>query len=227
LIYSGNLIRSTGYTGAITDISIFLAQLCQGNRENTWKLWVLLTFVVSFWIGSFVSFFSVRRFTSFSLLINAGVLVLIGGSLIAFLTYELGISIKEALLGTWKWQKAMQSLQSAFQDTSIFLSSAADAPAKLLDHNHDGQQTLFDRQLNAIFTRLDTDHSNTIDETELFEALQKAGMNLTKHECEVMMRHADSDGDGTLSREEWIQIARACECKKKKKASNLSIFSNS
>ena len=37
-IYSEKLIRSTGLTGTLTDIGIFLGQHLRGNRKNTWKL---------------------------------------------------------------------------------------------------------------------------------------------------------------------------------------------
>lgn len=238
-IYSKNLIRSTGYTGAITDISIVLAQISQGNRENAWKLGVLVTLLASFWIGGTISYFSAKRFTSFSLLINAGIFVMIGGSLVAFLMIEFGVTLRQAVTGTWKWQTAMQSLHEAFLDTSVFVPRRFPGMVAAANDDEDDDNVgtltriggsgakkqslgrLSDRHLNQIFTRLDKDNSNSLDQSELFEALQKAGMDVSRKDCDVMMRHADNNGDGVLSREEWIEIARACE-KKPKKATLLA-----
>ncbi|CAB9519686.1 membrAne [Seminavis robusta] len=239
-IYSSGLIRSTGYTGAITDICIFLAQIIiHKDHKNKWKLCVLLTLMTSFWVGSLVSFWSAQRFTSFSLLINAGIFVLIGGSLVAFLVYELGISFQQAILGSWKWQKAMDKLHDSFdhgafsvnnhrQNVKKSITGFEDNSSSLLlnreGSNHQPTRTVMtDRHLSILFKRLDTDNSNSLDLGELLVALQNAGMEVTERECQVMMNHADTDGDGTISCEEWIDLARSCHSKKSRR-SNLVSF---
>lgn len=98
-IYSKNLIRSTGVTGTTTDIGILLGQLLRGNKANTWRLIVLCCLFVSFWFGGLISLFATNRFLHFSLLFNAGLYTLIGGSVVVFLRAELTNSWGEALFG--------------------------------------------------------------------------------------------------------------------------------
>jgi hypothetical protein len=62
---------------------------------------------------------------------------------------------------------------------------------------------LTDKALGAIFDRVDTDKSGSIDQDELFNALSQTGIKFTRQESVFMMKHADKDGDGVLSKEEW------------------------
>lgn len=206
--YSQNLIRSTGFTGAASDVSIYVAQLCYGNTENAWRIFVLCSLMSAFWFGSLVAFYSCRRFTSYSLLINAGLFLLVGGSMVAFICYEMGVSVKEAIMGTWKWKKAMSKLQGAFSERSSLLI---------------GDSSTEEEQLGAIFDQIDTDQSGTIDAEELVLALQSVGIEMTEREGLQMMQYADTDGDGTLSREEFFEVARECH---KRRISDMSMFSS-
>ena len=152
-----------------------------------------------------MSYWSAKQYTSFSLLINAAIFVLIGGSLVVFLMVEFGVTLKQAVLGTWKWQEAMKKLHEAFLGTSVFLprQSWGDNTGSDCFLIQSGRQEtqqkkslgrLSDRHLHQIFTRLDIDHSNTIDVKELFVALHNSGMDVSMRDCEVMMRHADANG---------------------------------
>lgn len=131
------------------------------------------------------------------MLFNAGLFLLIGGSLFAFLCLELGISLWSAMLGTWQWDKAMSKLQVAFAQelTGDKRVAMGDTIANL----------------DAIFDFVDTDASGEIDQDELFEALQTAGIKVTKREAVKMLQLADTDGDGTISREEWRILALNCQ----------------
>ena len=106
-IYSANLIRSTHLTGTSTDIGLFIGQIIRGNRTNLWKLVVLISLALAFWLGGVASFFVTAYFTSYSLLFNAGLFFLIGTSLICFLVHDLHVSVSAALLGTWMWKRVM------------------------------------------------------------------------------------------------------------------------
>lgn len=191
--YSGNLIRSTGYTSAITDVSIFTAQLCRGNKKNTWRLVVLLCFLTAFWIGGIVSFYATQKFTSYSLLFNAGLFLLIGVSLIAFVTQQHQVSVKQAIFGTWQWKQSLEKLQATF---------AEGASAAFMTRS---------QKLDRIFDKIDMDQSGDIDRDELFLALREAGIPITKKNSRNMLKYADTDGDGVISREEWRAIALLCQ----------------
>lgn len=196
-IYSGNLIRSTGVTGTTTDIGLLLGQFLRGNREKTWKLCVLIVLAVAYWCGAFISFYATQHFTTYSLLFNAGLFLLIGGSLFAFLCFELGISLWAAMSGSWKWEKAMAKLEAAFAEE--LLSNGCE---------------MSEGRLDAIFDLVDTDKSGEIDQDELFAALKAAGIKVTKRDFAYMMQKIDLDGNGTVSRDEWRALTQKCQKKR-------------
>jgi hypothetical protein len=86
-------------TGTSTDIGIFLGQLLKGNRQNLWKLLVLIALATAFWLGGLVSFYATTSFTHFSLLFNAGLFLAIGAALILFIVVELHVPIEAAITG--------------------------------------------------------------------------------------------------------------------------------
>ncbi|CAB9499198.1 membrAne [Seminavis robusta] len=210
-IYSENLIRSTGHSGATTDISLFIAQLCRGNMENTGRLLVLCSLLVAFWSGGVIAYWWAKRYRVYALLINAGLFVLVGGAIIAYLVYELGISVKEAFLGSWRWKKAIDLLQQSCFDN---LGN---------NNNHSDRQMTEEERLNQIFDRLDLDQSGDIDSYELLQGLKQVGIHMTQAKCDMMLSHADIDGNGSLSREEWFAVARACQ--KKQRIRDIKTYS--
>jgi uncharacterized membrane protein YoaK (UPF0700 family) len=194
--YSSNLIRSSGMTGSSTDIGIFFGQLARGNYANAWKLIVLFVLAVSFYAGGVVSFFATREFTSLSLLFNSALFLLIGLLLVAFLCYELKISFRSAMLGTWQWQRAAEKLQDAF------------ATKDSMDDSNNNNNALTERQIEEIFERVDVDKSGSIDRDELYNALRQTGVKITKRESNFMMKYADKDGDGVISKREWCDAVQ-------------------
>jgi uncharacterized membrane protein YoaK (UPF0700 family) len=201
-MYSKNLIRSTGITGTSTDIGIFVGQFLRGNRKNTWRLLVLLFLWTSFWSGGLVSLYATAQFIHLSLLLNAGLFLLIGGSVVAFLMLELDVSLLAAVLGTWHWSQALDKLA---QHTTEISETQPD-----YDDDNADIMLASQRRLDAVFDRIDTDHSNSIDLQELHVALKEIGIKISKRECAAMMKRADSDRNGTISRTEWHEIAQSC-----------------
>ena len=128
--------------------------------------------------------------------------------MVAFICYEMGVSVKEAIMGTWKWKKAMTKLQDAFSSRGPLLM---------------GDSSTEEEQLGVIFDQIDTDNSGTIDAEELVMALQSVGIALTEREGLKMMQYADTDGDGTLSRSEFFEVARECH---KRRISDMSMLSS-
>ncbi len=65
-----------------------------------------------------------------------------------------------------------------------------------------------DKELIAIFDRIDSDASGHISRAELRGAFQRAGLDLTPLQIEAMVFSADNNSDGEISKEEWLQLWR-------------------
>ncbi len=65
-----------------------------------------------------------------------------------------------------------------------------------------------EKDMVALFDKIDHDHSGSIDKKELKEALAAAGINVNKIALEAMMHAADEDHDGTISKQEWIHMCQ-------------------
>ncbi len=63
-----------------------------------------------------------------------------------------------------------------------------------------------DKDMTVLFDKLDSDHSGYIDKGELREALKQSGMKVNSLSLEAMMKAADENGDGKISREEWLHM---------------------
>ena len=200
-IYSGNLIRSTHLTGTSTDIGIFAGQLLRGNTQNNWKLLVLVGLALSFWVGGVVSFYATQRFTSYSLLFNALLFVMVGGMLVAFLVHEHSVSVFQALMGTWQWKRALFKLSAHLEHTESGNMSGSS------DFNNNNNTNKQDR-LMALFDMVDADGSGNIAPDELIDALLATGYSVKMKDIRAMVKYADKDGDGEISLEEWRQIVR-------------------
>ena len=62
--------------------------------------------------------------------------------------------------------------------------------------------------LGGAFRKFDTDHSGTIDAAELRTALNEIGVRLTVEEAEGLVAASDSDHNGVLQYDEWIEELR-------------------
>ena len=182
--YSANLIRSTHLTGTSSDIGLFAGQWMRGNRNNTWRLFVLVALALSFWTGGFLSFHATKHFTSSSLLFNAGLFLLVGVMLVAFLVREHSITVTQALLGNWHWKRAMQKMSKHFDP------AAADSKEQLMN----------------LFAKVDADGSGTIAPDELLAAILASGRKVRMRDIQFMVKYADKDGDGVISQQEWANI---------------------
>jgi Ca2+-binding EF-hand superfamily protein len=59
-----------------------------------------------------------------------------------------------------------------------------------------------------LFDSIDEDGSGEIDVDELFEAVKKTGLeSISMDQVKKMVRIADTDGDGLISKDEWINLA--------------------
>jgi uncharacterized membrane protein YoaK (UPF0700 family) len=186
-MYSANLIRTTHLTGTSTDIGLFFAQYVRGNKTNLWKLQILVGLALSFWSGGIVSFYSVKRFESKSLLFNAGIFVLAGLLIVVFLVRNTHISIIRAIRGTWHWQRVFYKLSLRGMDGSA----------------------MPEEELLEMFDTMDFKGDGVLDVEELHKGLKDAGMpNLSARNARVMFDVIDTDKDGFVSRNDWFSLVQ-------------------
>ena len=189
-MYSGNLIRSTHLTGTSTDIGLIVGQMLRGNFANAWKCFILVSLALSFWLGGIASYFATREFESYSLIFNAVLFFTIGCGCILYLSIHNNISIWQAITGNWKWDVVLHALQKCNQ-------------------GDEGNSIISEQFLLELFDRMDADGSGEIDEDELFEALKEAGLaGVTTKQVKMMMKVADDNGDGVISRDEWTALVK-------------------
>lgn len=74
---TGNLCRSSHYSGITSDMGTFLGQILAGNKTNVFKLKVFMGLSACFWLGGYLSFGIGKELGANSLLVAAGLYALI------------------------------------------------------------------------------------------------------------------------------------------------------
>ena len=67
---------------------------------------------------------------------------------------------------------------------------------------------LKDDELLAIFSKIDTDKSGSIEKAELKAALEIAGMTVSEADLNAMIYAADEDHNSAISKDEWLNICK-------------------
>jgi hypothetical protein len=183
-IYSANLIRCT-LTGATTDIAIVIAHCIHGNYKGLARGAVLGAIVFFFWIGGLIGFTAVTKFKAATLLFNAFLFYLVGITLVYYLVKEVGVSVYDAIFGTWKWKKVLKKLNTGDGDLT--------------------RNTLMD-----IFDQIDAEGNSNgvIEADELRDGLRRAKVQMSYYETKTLLRAADENGDGVVDRTEWEKLAK-------------------
>ena len=57
-IYTGNMIRSTHYSGMTSDTGTFIGQVLQKNKKNVDRIIINTLLAISFWLGALISYYS-------------------------------------------------------------------------------------------------------------------------------------------------------------------------
>jgi len=181
-IYSANLIRCT-LTGATTDIAIVIAQCIHGNYKGLARGTILAGIIFFFWIGGIIGILAVEKFTALALLANAFLFYLVGAILILYLVKEVGVSLYDAVFGTWKWKKMLEKLDT-----------------------EDGALT-HDKLMN-IFDLMDDNGDGNVDADELEYGLRRAKVRIKDYQIKRLFRAADDDGNGVIDRAEWEELSK-------------------
>lgn len=181
-IYSANLIRCT-LTGATTDIAIVVAQMFYGNHKGFARSIVLCLIIFWFWVGGIVSFYLVRQFETATLYFSAVLYLIIGVGITAYVIFEMGVSVFDAVFGTWKWKKVMRKLS-----------------------NENGELT--QELMIEIYDKIDRDINGEIDADELRDGLRLNKVKMTDYEIKILFRAADEDGNGLIDRKEWSDLVK-------------------
>jgi hypothetical protein len=182
-LYSAHLIRCS-MTGAITDIALALGQATRGNTKAVPKMIVLSLIVFMFWLGGLASFYTTRRFLSLTLFFNAALFWLIGIVSVVFLVKHVSISVRDAVFGTWQWKKTLRQLGAS--------AGTSHSEAKLY----------------SMFDEIDEDGNGHIDQDELLQYLMQLDNRITARSVRLLIRSADKDFDGKISRDEWDTMIR-------------------
>lgn len=100
--YSGNVIRTTHVTGTVTDVGLVLGRICRGDRNEIWKLQVLLPLFFGFFFGSYASVYAHRRMGKLSLVINVVVFFIIGLVYCVIVGQQLNLPLWKAIFGYYE-----------------------------------------------------------------------------------------------------------------------------
>ena len=99
------------------------------------------------------------------------------------------MSFGAAISGKWQWKRGLDHL----------ITASVHRPS------HTGISPL-----DEVFDRVDTDGNGALDVLELRAALRQAGVQVSKREVALMIKRADKQGKGTVSREEFRRMATSC-----------------
>ena len=119
------------------------------------------------------------------MILNAALFLFIGFGLVVFLVYEIGISPKAAVFGTWKWR----IVRNRPMDPELM---------KRLD------------AMLGIFDELDKNGTHLVDPDDLLAALlQSKDLKITPRIVKRLVHLADSpEDDESITRFEWETMIR-------------------
>eukprot|EP00040_Diaphanoeca_grandis_P009745 m.49966 g.49966 ORF g.49966 m.49966 type:complete len:447 (+) comp21179_c0_seq1:285-1625(+) len=190
-MYTGGLIRSTHHTGTTTDIGLILGQCIRGNLKQLWKLKVLVLLALFFFMGSFTSFFATQQWQELAITFNAMFFFLIGIAHMVFVSFKEHISICNAASGHWSWHNALKYLVPA------------------LIEGHTDVKDMSRAELEQLFDYIDQNGDGAFCADELVAALLKAGVEIKRKNIKAMLKAGDTDGDGTISKAEFVMLLGA------------------
>lgn len=140
---------------------------------------------MSFWLGGLISFFAVKAWRGYTLLVNAAIFLLLFCVIVTFLVKSLHLPVHEALNGTWHWQRTMHKLKFRTGDGT---TKSNESPAD-------------------IFNAIDSDRNGAIGTEEFSVGLQRAGIGkISRSKILAMFEVCDKNGDGEISLQEFRDL---------------------
>ena len=177
-MYSSNLIRTTHLTGTTTDIGVILGQLARGHNKLAWKLYVLLLLMMSFVLGSLLSYPVAEALGFNAIIVNTCIFGLAGIGASVFVTLEWRISFREFYLGVdWDWDKVLEGLQ--------------------IEEESD---------IEVVLDKIGVRRTGALTLKELGEGLSNLGMKVSYKYLEQLFLSADANCEGTLTENELRAI---------------------
>mmetsp|Transcript_18130 Transcript_18130/g.20923 ORF Transcript_18130/g.20923 Transcript_18130/m.20923 type:complete len:322 (-) Transcript_18130:26-991(-) len=70
MLLKENILRTTHFSAATSDIGTFLGQIIRGNWDNFWKLKIFTGLALSFWTGGYLSVIAIQTWEEVSLLVS-------------------------------------------------------------------------------------------------------------------------------------------------------------
>ena len=86
--YSGNIIRVGHVTGASVDIGVLSGRYVRGQKENLWKIQILMLLVFTFWLGGVLVQWIDPLLDNKILFVNSAYMVLIGTIYVVYWNYS-------------------------------------------------------------------------------------------------------------------------------------------
>ena len=74
------------------------------------------------------------------------------------------------------------------------------------DYLMNQEELIQNNNIESLFRKFDTDHSNGLDMQELFKMFKENGINLHRKIIKELFRQADADGNGAITLQEFKQI---------------------
>ena len=75
---SGNLVRSTHFSGITSDMGTFMGQIVRGNIDNLGKFKVFFSLAITFWTGGYLSFSLTENYGKGVLLLSSFLFLIMG-----------------------------------------------------------------------------------------------------------------------------------------------------
>lgn len=126
--YSGNIIRVGHVTGASVDIGVLSGRHVMGQKENLWKIQILVMLVVMFWLGGVLVQWIDPLLDKAILFVNSAYMILVG--IIYMLYWRLG--------GMEKIEKEALAKENAAHEFNATLVSPSDPRSESISNSSQG-----------------------------------------------------------------------------------------
>jgi uncharacterized membrane protein YoaK (UPF0700 family) len=186
-VYSSNLIRTSHLSGATTDIGVILGQLLRGNTINLWRMYVLLLLMLSFVVGSLLSYPAAKAWGTNAIIVNTVIFGSTGIAASVFVTLKFKVSFTDFFLGAkYRWETVMQHVDLAA-----------------------------DGEIERLLGCMELNAKGEIEPSGLGKGLTNAGIEYDPRYLSLLFEEADINKNGVISRLELkTLLCSVCEQQK-------------